>query len=154
MKTLKTQSFSTCKRTWYAIDASEMRLGRLATQVAILLQGKHKPQFTPHVDHGDFVVVYNCDKLVCTSSEKMYYRHTGRIGSLKERTFDEQMASSSTHVVMLAVKRMLKRGPLGRSMLTKLKCFAGEHKHQAQQPTLLDLNSYKHIAEVVNGKDD
>jgi len=154
MKTVKTKSFNDVNRAWFAIDATDMRLGRLATQIAILLQGKHKPTYTPHVDNGDYVVVYNCDKVACTTKEKIYYRHSGRIGALKQRTFEEQMDVSSEQVVMLAVKRMLKRGPLGRQMLTKLKCSRGMHSQAAQKPRLLDLNTTKHIAEVVYGTND
>ena len=154
MKVLKTTSFHEVKRSWYAIDAADMRVGRLATQIAILLQGKHKPHFTPHVDHGDYIVVYNCDKLVCTTQDKIYYRHSGRIGSLKQRTFDEQMALSSEHVLKLAVQRMLKRSPLGRAMIKKLKLFSKDHNCVAQKPKLLNLNSNKYIAEVVYGSND
>ena len=103
---------------------------------------------------GDYVVVYNCDELECTSQDKIYYRHSGRIGSLKQRTIADQMSRDSEQVMILAVKRMLKRGPLGRKMLGKLKCFAKDHAHQAQNPRALDLSTNKHIAEVVYGKED
>ena len=154
MKILKTTSFHQTKREWLAVDASDMRVGRLATQLAIILQGKHKPSYTPHADLGDYIAVYNCDKLVCTSQDKIYYRHSGRIGSLKQRTFDEQMAISSVQILQLAVQRMLKRSPLGRQMIKKLKCFSGAHNCVAQKPKLLDLNTDKHITEVVYGTND
>ena len=144
-----TKSYYDVEKSWYAIDATGCNLGRIATQIAVLLQGKHKAQFTPHVDLGDFVVVYNCDKIQCNSSDKTYYRHSGRIGSLKQRTFAEQMAVSSEEVMRLAVKRMLRRGPLGNKQLTKLKCFSGEHNHQAQSPKEIDLKNGKQIAEVI-----
>lgn len=139
MKLLKTKSYHQDARKWFTVDAADKRLGRLATQVAVVLQGKHKAHYTPHADLGDFVVVYNLDKVVTTSADKLYYRHSGRMGGLKERTFAEQMAVSSEKVFELAVKRMLKRGPLGRDMIKKLKCYAGDHPHEAQQPQPLQL---------------
>ena len=154
MKLLKTKSFHQEKRQWYAIDASGMRLGRLATQVAILLQGKHKAQYTPHADLGDFVVIYNCANIACTSTDKIYYRHSGRMGSLKTRTIEEQMTLDPCKVMMKAVQNMLKRSPLGRDMLKKCRCFSGMHTHQAQQPRLLKIDGSKHITEVVYGTDE
>lgn len=151
MSQRETKSFNTAsvEKKWYEVNASGMTLGRLATQVATLLQGKHKPQYTPHADLGDYVIVYNCDELVCSSRDKIYYRSSGRMGGLKQRTLEEQMAVSSTAVMTLAVKRMLKRSPLGRAMLRKLKCYSAEHKHESQQPILLDLNGNKCVTEVV-----
>lgn len=142
MKQQDTKSFhaGSVKKKWFKVNAEGLRLGRLATQVAVVLQGKHKACYTPHTDLGDFVVVYNCDKLACTTQDKIYYRHSGRIGGLKQRTLDEQMLVDSTAVMTLAVKRMLKRSPLGRKMLTKLKCYSGDHNNQAQQPEDFPLN--------------
>lgn len=143
MRLKETQSYSSrnVEQKWYQIDATGLRLGRLATQVAVLLQGKHKVHYTPHNDIGDYVVVYNCDAIECTSKDKIYYRHSGRMGGLKERTYEEQKAVSSCSIVELAVKRMLKRSPLGRKMLKKLKCFSGEHSHEAQQPQTIVLSA-------------
>ncbi|MEC8460957.1 MAG: 50S ribosomal protein L13 [Pseudomonadota bacterium] len=136
-------------RKWYQIDATGLRLGRLATQVAVLLQGKHRSTYTPHQDLGDHVIVYNCDAVACTTKDKIYYRHSGRMGGLKERTLDEQMVVSSERVVMLAVKRMLKRSPLGRQMLTKLRCHAGQHTQEAQRPVSIDLSHGKCLAKEI-----
>jgi large subunit ribosomal protein L13 len=149
MQQQTTKSYYDTERKWYAIDATECHLGRLATQIAVLLQGKHKPQYTPHTDLGDYVIVYNCDKVQCNSKDKVYYRHSGRIGSLKERSFQEQMEVSSPDVMRLAVKRMLKRGPLGNQQITKLKCYAGSHPHEAQMPKEINMQGGKQIAEVI-----
>tara|TARA_B100000989_G_C19350262_1_gene388808 strand:+ start:224 stop:664 length:441 start_codon:yes stop_codon:yes gene_type:complete len=140
MKFLKTKSYHQDEQKWFAVDASAKKLGRLAARVAIILQGKHKPHYTPHADLGDCVVVYNLQDIVCTSKDKIYYRHSGRMGSLKQRTFAEQMQISPESVFRLAVKRMLKNTPLGRDMLRKLKCYAGDHQHSAQQPKELVFN--------------
>jgi large subunit ribosomal protein L13 len=149
MQQQTTKSYYDTERKWYAIDASGGNLGRIATQIAILLQGKHKAQYTPHTDLGDYVVVYNCSQIACNSTDKIYYRHSGRIGSLKQRTFQEQMAVSPEKVMQLAVKRMLKRGPLGNKQLTKLKCYKAEHPHEAQMPKEIILHTGKQLAEVV-----
>lgn len=154
MQQQTTKSYYGTQRKWYAIDASGKNIGRVATQIAILLQGKHKPQYTPHTDLGDFVIVYNCSDVVCNSTDKTYYRHSGRIGSLKQRTFAEQMAVSPEQVMTLAVKRMLKRGPLGNKMITKLKCYRGNHPHEAQMPITIDLVRGKQLAEVINDSTD
>ena len=149
MQQQTTKSYYDTERAWYAIDATGCNLGRIATQIAVLLQGKHKAKYTPHTDLGDYVVVYNCDRILCNSQDKVYYRHSGRIGSLKQRTFAEQMAVSSENVMRLAVKRMLRRGPLGNEQIRKLKCYKGEHPHEAQMPKSIDLKAGKQIAEVI-----
>lgn len=126
------------ERKWYIVDAEGQTLGRLATEVATLLRGKHKPQFTPHVDTGDFVVVINAEKIGLTGkkmAQKKYYRHSGHPGGLKVTTAQEMLKKHPTRVIMAAVKGMLPKGTLGRQQLTKLKLYAGtEHPHQAQQP--------------------
>lgn len=132
------------ERKWYVVDASGMALGRLASQVAMILRGKNKPTFTPNVDTGDYVIVINCDKVVLTGKklEKKYYRyHTGYVGGLKEIRYDKLMATKPEFVVKHAVKGMLPKNTIGRHMLTKLFVYAGsEHKQQAQQPVELKLN--------------
>ena len=150
MQQQTTKSYYESPKKWYAVDAKGKTLGRIATQIAILLQGKHKPQYTAHTDLGDFVIVYNCSDVACNSTDKLYYRHSGRIGSLKQRTFAEQMAVSPEKVVTLAVRRMLKRGPLGNKMITKLKCYRGMHPHEAQMPIEIDLEKGKQLAEIIN----
>ena len=126
------------ERTWYVIDAEGMVLGRLASQVAMLLRGKHKPTFTPHVDTGDYVIVINTDKMVLTGKKldkKMYRHHTGYPGGLKEIPYRKLMATKSEFAFREAVRRMLPKGPLGYRMAKKLFVYAGpEHKHQAQKP--------------------
>ena len=133
----------TVRRDWYVVDATDKTLGRLATELASRLRGKHKPEYTPHVDTGDYMVVVNASRLRVTGNklaDKMYYRHTGYIGNLKSANLEQMMAASPERVLQLAVKGMLPRNPLGRQMLRKLKVFAGpEHTHQAQQPRLLDI---------------
>ena len=132
------------ERKWYVVDASGISLGRLASQVAMILRGKNKPTFTPNVDTGDYVIVINCDKVVLTGKklEKKYYRyHTGYVGGLKEIRYDKLMATKPEFVVKHAVKGMLPKNTIGRHMLTKLFVYAGsEHKQQAQQPVELKLN--------------
>ena len=131
------------ERRWYLVDAEGQTLGRLATQIAATLRGKNKPEYTPHVDTGDFVVVVNAEKIVVTGNkldEKMYYRHSGYPGGLKERPLREQLARRPEEVLRLAVKGMLPRNRLGRRQLTKLKIYAGpEHPHEAQAPEPLKL---------------
>ena len=126
------------QRDWYVVDAEGQTLGRLATQIADRLRGKGKPQFTPHVDTGDFVVVVNAEKIAVTGKkleDKKYYRHSGYPGGLRERTLSEQLARRPTEVLRAAVKGMLPRNRLGRQQLTKLKIYAGpEHPHGAQEP--------------------
>jgi large subunit ribosomal protein L13 len=130
-------------RKWHLIDAEGAVLGRLATEVATLLRGKHKPTFAPHMDTGDFVIVVNASKLSISprkGTDKLYHRHTGYPGGIRTRSLDEMMAKRPEEVVRLAVKRMLPKGPLGRKMLKKLKIHAGPtHPHAAQQPTARPL---------------
>ena len=152
MKQLDTKSYNeaSVKKSWYQIDATGLSLGRLATQIAVLLQGKHKPQYTPHANLGDFVIVYNCDQ-VKGQEGSIYYRHSGRMGGLKQRTFAEQMKVSSEDVVMLAVKRMLTRSPLGRRRMRQLKCYRGSHPHDAQGAKSIDLSKERTLSEEVYG---
>jgi large subunit ribosomal protein L13 len=132
-------------RQWLVVDATGQTLGRLATQIADALRGKRKPTYTPHVDTGDFVVVINAEKIVVTGSkrtEKMYYRHSGYPGGLKERTLQEMLDRRPEEVIRLAVKGMLPKNRLARKQLTKLKVYAGaEHPHAAQQPVPMEINS-------------
>lgn len=132
------------KREWFVVDASGMTLGRLASQVASVLRGKHKPTFTPNVDTGDFVIVLNSDKVVLTGKkleQKMYTYHTGYIGGLKQTPYKDMMAKKSDVVVYEAIKGMLPKNSLGRQMITKLRVYkGGEHSHQAQQPKVLELS--------------
>ena len=131
------------RRDWYVVDASGKTLGRLATQLATRLRGKHKPQYTPHVDTGDHIIVLNADKIAVTGNkleDKTYYWHTGAIGGIKSRTLDKMLAVHPERVIEMAVKGMLPKNPLGRAMFKKLHVFAGEkHPHAAQQPKPLDL---------------
>ena len=126
------------QRDWYVVDAEGQTLGRLATQIAERLRGKGKPQFTPHVDTGDFVVVVNAEKIAVTGNkldDKLYYRHSGYPGGLRQRTLREQLDRLPTEVLRKAVRGMLPRNRLGRQQLTKLKIYAGpEHPHAAQEP--------------------
>ena len=130
-------------RDWYLVDAEGQTLGRLATQIADRLRGKSKVVFTPHVDTGDFVVVINAEKIAVTGKkleQKMYYRHSGYPGGLRERSLREQLDRQPTEVLRKAVKGMLPRNKLGRAQLTKLKIYAGpEHPHEAQAPTTLEV---------------
>lgn len=131
------------RRQWHLIDAEGKTLGRLATEVARRLRGKHKPEYTPNVDTGDYVVIINAEKVHVTGrkmSDKIYHHHTGYIGNLKSVSLEEQLAKRPEQVIKLAVKGMMPRGPLGREMLGKLKVYAGgEHPHAAQQPQPLEL---------------
>ena len=128
---------------WYVVDAQDKVLGRLAVQIATRLRGKHKPEYTPHIDTGDFIVVVNAAKLRVTGRKderKVYYRHTGYPGGLKETNFKKLQAKKPTRVLQLAVKGMLPKGPLGYAMLRKLKVYAGAtHPHSAQQPKALEI---------------
>ena len=143
MKTISAKAESV-QRSWYVIDAEGQTLGRLATEVARRLRGKHKTEYTPHVDTGDYIVVVNAKKVKVTgrkASDKTYYRHTGHPGGLKEATFTQMIERSPEKVIELAVKGMLPRNPLGRAMYRKLKVYAGqEHPHDAQQPETLTLS--------------
>ncbi len=131
------------KRDWYVIDAEGKTLGRMATEIARRLRGKHKPEYTPHADTGDYIVVINAEKVHVTGNkrqDKIYYRHTGYPGGLKQANFDIMINNFPERVVEIAVKGMLPKGPLGRAMYTKLKVYAGaEHPHAAQQPQELKL---------------
>ncbi|MCX8641089.1 50S ribosomal protein L13 [Gilliamella sp. Fer1-1] len=133
----------TVKRDWYVVDAAGKTLGRLATEIASRLRGKHKAEYTPHVDTGDYIIVINAEKVAVTGkkrTDKIYYRHTGYIGGLKEATFKEMIERHPEQVIEIAVKGMLPKGPLGRAMYRKLKVYAGnEHNHAAQQPQVLDI---------------
>lgn len=134
----------TVSRDWYVVDATGKTLGRLATELASRLRGKHKPEYTPHVDTGDYIVVINADKVRVTgnkATDKIYYRHTGFPGGLKSASFNELIDAAPERVIEIAVKGMLPRNPLGRAMRKKLKVYAGtEHPHTAQQPVVLELN--------------
>ncbi len=132
------------ERNWYVVDATGKPLGRVASQVASVLRGKHKPTFTPHVDCGDYVIVINCDKVVLTGdklTKKMYVRRSPRPGHLKQTQYAKLMAERSDFAVMHAVKGMLPHNSLGRKMLTKLRVYKGaEHKHEAQHPQVMVLD--------------
>ena len=142
MKTISAKP-ETVKRDWYVVDATNKTLGRLSTEIARRLRGKHKAEYTPHVDTGDYIVVVNADKVRVTGNkakDKMYYRHTGYPGGLKEMSFEKLIDHKPEQVIELAVKGMLPRNPLGRAMLSKLKVYASaEHPHSAQQPIELKL---------------
>ena len=130
-------------RDWYVVDATGKTLGRIATEIAARLRGKHKPEYTPHVDTGDYIIVVNAEKVTVTGAKaqnKMYYSHTGFPGGIKEISFEKLIAKKPEMVLELAVKGMLPKGPLGRAMFRKLKVYAGaEHQHAAQQPQVLDI---------------
>ena len=132
---------ATIERKWYVVDAADMTLGRLASEVAKVLRGKNKPTFTPHIDTGDYVIVVNAEKVKVTGKkldQKIYYHHSDYVGGMKETTLREMLAKKPEKVVELAVKGMLPKGPLGREMYTKLFVYAGpEHTHQAQKPEAL-----------------
>ena len=134
---------ATIERKWYVVDAADMTLGRLASEVAKVLRGKNKPTFTPHIDTGDYVIVVNAEKVKVTGKkldQKIYYHHSDYVGGMKETTLREMLAKKPEKVVELAVKGMLPKGPLGREMYTKLFVYAGpEHKHQAQKPEALTI---------------
>ena len=133
------------RRDWFVVDASGKTLGRLATQLAFRLRGKHKPQYTPHVDTGDHIIVVNAEKVRVTGNklqDKMYYHHTGYIGNLKSINLAKQLEKHPERVIQTAVKGMLPKNPLGRAMYKKLHVYAGpEHPHQAQQPTTLEIRA-------------
>jgi large subunit ribosomal protein L13 len=131
------------KRDWYVIDAEGKTLGRLATEIARRLRGKHKPEYTPHVDTGDYIIVVNAEKVAVTGnkeSDKMYHRHTGYIGNMKSVNLAKLRQTFPDRIIMTAVKGMMPNNPLGRAMFKKLKVYAGpEHGHQAQQPKTLEI---------------
>ena len=132
---------STIERKWYVVDATGHTLGRLSSEIASILRGKNKPTFTPHIDTGDYVIVVNADKIKVTGKkmdQKIYYNHSDYVGGMKETTLAEMMAKKPEKVIELAVKGMLPKGPLGRSMIKKLHVYAGpEHAQQAQKPVEL-----------------
>ena len=132
---------ATIDRKWYVVDATDMTLGRLASEVAKVLRGKNKPIFTPHIDTGDYVIVVNAEKVKVTGKkldQKIYYHHSDYVGGMKETTLKEMMAKKPEKVIELAVKGMLPKGPLGRQMYSKLHVYAGpEHEQQAQKPEVL-----------------
>lgn len=142
MKTYSAKA-SDVKRDWYVVDAENKVLGRIATQIAARLRGKHKPEYTPHMDTGDNIIVINADKVRVTGrkfSDKLYHRHTGYPGGLKSTPFDKMIEKNPERIIELAVKGMLPKNPLGRQMFRKLKVYAGnEHPHAAQMPQALDL---------------
>lgn len=131
------------ERKWYVVDADQKVLGRLATQIAMRLRGKHKPIFTPHADVGDFIVVVNAEKVTMTGSkwdQKFYYRHSGYMGGLKQISARKLLEKKPEEILRFAVKRMLPKNSLGRRQLKKLKIYAGaDHPHQAQQPENLEI---------------
>lgn len=133
----------TARRDWYVVDAAGKTLGRLATEVARRLRGKHKPEYTPHVDTGDYIIVVNAGKIRVTGNklnDKIYHRYTGYIGNLRSEPLGKLLARRPEQVIERAVKGMLPKNRLGRAMFRKLKVYAGpEHKHEAQQPTTLEI---------------
>ena len=133
------------RRDWYVVDATGKTLGRLSTEIARRLRGKHKPEYTPHVDTGDYIVVVNAEKIRVTGNklkDKIYYHHTGYIGNLKSKSLEKMLDDTPERVLQKAVKGMLPRGPLGRQMFSKLRVFKGpEHDHAAQQPIPLEVNA-------------
>ncbi|MEX2489061.1 MAG: 50S ribosomal protein L13 [Pseudomonadales bacterium] len=133
----------TVKRNWYIVDATDKTLGRMASEIARRLRGKHKAEFTPHVDTGDYIVVINAEKISVTGkkrTDKVYYHHSGYPGGIKSRTFEDMLEKAPERVVEMAVKGMMPKNKLSRSMLGKLKVYAGgEHPHSAQQPESLEI---------------
>lgn len=142
MKTFSAKS-ETVKRDWFVIDAEDKVLGRLATEIAHRLRGKHKAEYTPHVDTGDYIVIINAEKVVVTGNKtknKLYHHHTGYPGGLKTVSFEKLQATKPEMIIEKAVKGMLPKNPLGRDMFRKLKVYAGsEHNHAAQQPKALEI---------------
>jgi large subunit ribosomal protein L13 len=142
MKTFSAKAHEV-NRDWYVVDAEGKTLGRLASEVARRLRGKHKPVYTPHVDTGDYIIIVNADKVHVTgnkASDKIYYHHTGYVGNLKSASFEQMQVKAPGRVIELAVKGMLPKNPLGRAMYRKLKVYAGpDHNHAAQQPKPLNF---------------
>lgn len=142
MKTFSAKS-EAVKRDWYVVDADGKTLGRMASEIARRLRGKHKAEYTPHVDTGDYIVVVNAEKVRVTGkkvTDKMYHHHTGYMGNLRSFSFEKMIERAPEEVITLAVKGMLPKNSLGRTMLGKLKVYAGpSHNHQAQQPQTLDI---------------
>ncbi|MDX1775978.1 MAG: 50S ribosomal protein L13 [Desulfobulbales bacterium] len=131
------------ERKWFVVDAEDKVLGRLASEIATRLRGKHKPNFSPHMDVGDFIIVVNAEKVKLTGKkldDKIYYRHSGYIGGIKQRTAKEVLEKRPTELLKMAVKGMLAKNSVGRNQLKKLKIYSGsEHPHAAQQPEILDI---------------
>jgi large subunit ribosomal protein L13 len=146
MKTFNAKN-ETAIHNWFVVDAAGKTLGRLASQVATRLRGKHKPEYTPHVDTGDYIIIINAEQVKVTgkkAKDKIYYSHSGFPGGLKEITFEKLLAKSPERVLEIAIKGMLPKNPLGRAMYRKLKvCVGVEHPHTAQQPQLLDFDTEK-----------
>ena len=142
MKTYHTP-MTEVERKWFVVDAENKVLGRLASEIATRLRGKHKPNFSPHMDVGDFIVVVNADKVKLTGNkldDKIYYRHSGYIGGIKEQTAKEVLEKKPTELIKMAVRGMLSKNSLGRKQLKKLRIYTGgEHPHAAQQPETLDI---------------
>jgi|TARA_B110000438_G_scaffold171294_1_gene163687 large subunit ribosomal protein L13 len=142
MKTVSAKK-ETVTRKWYVVDATGKTLGRLCTEIANRLRGKHKPEFTPHVDTGDYVVVVNAEKIVVTgkkATDKLYHHHSGYPGGIKSISFDKLLVKSPEMIIEKAVKGMMPKNKLSRAMLSKLKVYAGnDHPHSAQQPILLEI---------------
>ena len=142
MKTFSAKP-ETVRRDWYIVDAAGKTLGRLASEIASRLRGKHKPEYTPHVDTGDYIIVVNAAQVRVTGNkarDKMYYKHTGYIGNMKEISFEKLRDKNPEQIIQQAVRGMMPKGPLGRAMLRKMKVYAGaEHQHAAQQPQVLDI---------------
>ena len=134
---------ATIERKWYVVDATGYTLGRLASEIAKILRGKNKPTYTPHIDTGDYVIIVNADKIEVTGKkldQKIYYNHSDYVGGMRETTLSEKLAKKPEDVIYLAVKGMLPKGPLGRSMIKKLHVYAGpEHKNEAQKPKELEI---------------
>ncbi len=132
------------RRDWFVVDATGKTLGRLATEIARRLRGKHKPEYTPHIDTGDYIVVVNAEKVRVTGKklqDKIYYHHTGYVGNLKSISLEKQLAKAPERVIESAVNGMLPKGPLGRQMFKKLRVYKGpQHDHAAQQPIALEIN--------------
>lgn len=143
MKTTISAKPATIKRDWYLIDATDLVLGRMASQIATILRGKNKTSYTPHIDCGDYVVVVNADKVALTGKKlekKMYYHHSGYIGGIKGISAEKLLEKKPEDVIYKAVERMISRNKLGRQMMTKLRVYAGaEHPHTAQNPIVLDI---------------
>lgn len=132
------------RRDWFVVDATGKTLGRLASEIARRLRGKHKPEYTPHIDTGDYIVVVNAEKVRVTGKklqDKIYYHHTGYVGNLKSISLEKQLAKAPERVIESAVNGMLPKGPLGREMFKKLRVYKGpQHDHAAQQPIVLEIN--------------
>lgn len=133
------------EKKWYVVDAADQRLGRLATQIAMILRGKNKPYFTPHMDTGDYVIVINAEKIVVTGKkreQKLYRRHSGRPGGMKVETFGQLQKRIPERILEQAIKGMLPKNSLGRTLFTNLKVYTGpKHPHEAQQPEILNINT-------------